>query len=79
MTLLKVLNYKVLPKKKPSDYFGILSKEKGEEMLKYVNESRDEWEERNIKLRVIYKKLKSNLLNKITKQKPEFKTRALKK
>lgn len=50
MKIIKILpnNIEVLPKKKPSDYFGMLSKEKGAEMLKYVNESRDEWEERNI-------------------------------
>lgn len=34
-------------KKKPSDYFGTLSKENGEKMLHYVNESRNEWN-RNI-------------------------------
>lgn len=30
-------------KKKPSDYFGTLGKEKGEKMLHYVNQSRNEW------------------------------------
>jgi hypothetical protein len=30
-------------KKKPSDYFGTLSKEDGKKMLHYVNESRNEW------------------------------------
>lgn len=34
-------------KKKPSDYFGTLSKEDGARMLHYVNESRNEWN-RNI-------------------------------
>lgn len=29
--------------KKPSDYFGTLSKEDGDRMLHYVNESRNEW------------------------------------
>lgn len=33
--------------KKPSDYFGTLSKEEGEKMHLYVNESRNEWN-RNI-------------------------------
>jgi hypothetical protein len=31
------------PKKKPSDYFGTLSKKDGERMLHYVNEARNEW------------------------------------
>ncbi|MFA9214511.1 MAG: hypothetical protein ACEQSR_11800 [Candidatus Methylacidiphilales bacterium] len=50
LKIIKILpnNIEVLPKKKPSDYFGMLSKEKGEELLKYVYESRDEWDERNI-------------------------------
>lgn len=30
-------------KKKPSDYFGTLSKKDGERMLHFVNESRNEW------------------------------------
>lgn len=30
-------------RKKPSDYFGTLSKKDGERMLRYVSESRDEW------------------------------------
>lgn len=30
-------------KKKPSDYFGTLSRKDGEKMLHYVNESRNEW------------------------------------
>ncbi len=33
--------------KKPSDFFGTLSKENGEKMQAYVTESRNEWE-RNI-------------------------------
>jgi hypothetical protein len=38
----------VLPsKKKPSDFFGTLSKEEGEKMQDYVTQSRNEWE-RNI-------------------------------
>ena len=34
----------VLPKRKPSDFFGTLSHEDGEKMKAYVNQSRDEWE-----------------------------------
>lgn len=34
----------VLPKKKPSDFFGTLSKEDGEKMQAYVTQSRHEWE-----------------------------------
>lgn len=30
-------------KKKPSDYFGTLSKEDGQKMQQYVNESRNDW------------------------------------
>jgi len=37
----------ILPKKKPSDFFGTLSIEEGEKMQAYVTQSRDEWE-RNI-------------------------------
>jgi len=37
----------LLPKKKPSDFFGTLSIEDGEKMQAYVTQSRDEWE-RNI-------------------------------
>lgn len=32
-----------LPKKKPSDFFGTLSKEDGEKMQAYVTECRNEW------------------------------------
>ena len=31
-------------KKKPSDFFGTLSKEEGEKMQEYVIKSRNEWE-----------------------------------
>ncbi len=31
------------PKKKPSDFFGTLSKEEGEKMQAYVTECRNEW------------------------------------
>ena len=31
------------PKKKPSDFFGTLSKEEGEKMQVYVTECRNEW------------------------------------
>jgi hypothetical protein len=34
----------VLPKKKPSDFFGSLSKEEGEKMQAHVIQSRSEWE-----------------------------------
>ena len=34
----------VLPQKKPSDFFGTLSKEDGEKMQAYVVQSRNEWE-----------------------------------
>ncbi|GLU57029.1 hypothetical protein [Dyadobacter frigoris] len=34
----------VLPKKKPSDFFGTLSIEDGEKMQDYVTQSRNEWE-----------------------------------
>lgn len=37
----------VLPRKKPSDFFGTLSEEDGEKMQKYVAQSRNQWE-RNI-------------------------------
>ena len=37
----------VLPKGKPSDFFGTLSKEDGKKMQAYVTQSRNEWE-RNI-------------------------------
>lgn len=37
----------VLPKKKPSDFFGTLSKEEGEKMQAYITKSRNEWD-RNI-------------------------------
>ncbi len=37
----------VLPKKKPSDFFGTLSREEGKKMQAYINKSRNEWE-RNI-------------------------------
>jgi hypothetical protein len=30
-------------RKRPSDYFGTLSKEEGEKMHLYVNQSRSEW------------------------------------
>jgi hypothetical protein len=34
----------ILPKKKPSEYFGTLSKEDGEKMHEYVTQSRNEWD-----------------------------------
>ena len=34
----------VLPKKKPSDYFGTLSLEEGEKLQEYIIQSRKEWE-----------------------------------
>ena len=34
----------VLPKKKPSDFFGTLSQEEGEKMQAYITKSRNEWE-----------------------------------
>lgn len=37
----------LLPKKKPSEFFGTLSLEDGEKMQAYLSKSRDEWE-RNI-------------------------------
>jgi hypothetical protein len=40
-------NTPLLPKKKPSDFFGTLSIEDGEKMQAYVTQSRNEWE-RNI-------------------------------
>jgi hypothetical protein len=36
-----------LPKKKPSDYKGTLSKEEGEKFHKYLKQARNEWD-RNI-------------------------------
>ncbi len=33
-----------LPKKKPSDFAGTLSKEEGEKFHEYLKESRNEWE-----------------------------------
>lgn len=37
----------ILPKKKPSDFFGILTKEEGDEFDKHIQQMRGEWE-RNI-------------------------------
>jgi hypothetical protein len=34
----------IAQRKKPSDFFGTLSKEEGEKMQAYVIESRNEWE-----------------------------------
>ncbi len=34
----------VLPKRKPSDFFGTLSTEEGEKLHKYIIQSRNEWE-----------------------------------
>lgn len=34
----------VLPKKKPSDFFGILTKEEGEKFEKHIQQMRGEWE-----------------------------------
>jgi hypothetical protein len=36
-----------LPKKKPSDFFGILNKEEGEKFENHINKIRTEWD-RNI-------------------------------
>ena len=41
-----ILN-KDLPKRKPSEFAGIISKEKAQELLKDIKEDRKEWE-RNI-------------------------------
>jgi hypothetical protein len=37
----------VLPKKKPSDFFGILNKEEGDKFDNHINKIRTEWD-RNI-------------------------------
>lgn len=37
----------LLPKKKPSDFFGILTKKEGEKFDKHIRQMRGEWE-RNI-------------------------------
>lgn len=34
----------IAPKKKPSDFFGTLSREVGEKMHEYATKSRNEWE-----------------------------------
>ncbi len=34
----------ILPKKKPSDFFGILTKEEGENFDKHIQQIRDEWD-----------------------------------
>jgi len=34
----------VSPKKKPSEFFGTLTKEEGEKMQAYIAQSRNEWE-----------------------------------
>jgi hypothetical protein len=34
----------IVPKKKPSDFFGTLSPEEGEKMQAYVTQSRNEWD-----------------------------------
>ena len=34
----------ILQKKKPSDFFGTMSKEEGEKMQAYVTQSRNEWD-----------------------------------
>jgi hypothetical protein len=41
---IKTTNASVLPKKKPSDFFGMLGLEEGEKMQKYITKSRKEWE-----------------------------------
>lgn len=33
-----------IQKKKPSDFFGTMSKEEGEKMQAYLNQSRNEWD-----------------------------------
>lgn len=40
----KTKNVSVLPKKKPSDFFGTLSNEDGKKMHEYITQSRNEWE-----------------------------------
>ena len=40
----KTTKASVLPTKKPSDFFGTLSKEEGEKMQAYVIKTRDEWD-----------------------------------
>jgi len=40
----KTTKSSVLPTKKPSDFFGTLSKEEGEKMQAYVIKTRDEWD-----------------------------------
>jgi hypothetical protein len=37
----------MLPKKKPSDFFGTMSREEGEKMQAYMTQNRNEWD-RNI-------------------------------
>ena len=41
---MKTTNASVLPKKRPSDFFGTLSVEEGDKMLEYITKSRKEWE-----------------------------------
>ncbi|MFI5137737.1 MAG: hypothetical protein ACHQIM_07905 [Sphingobacteriales bacterium] len=38
----------LLPKKKPSDFFGTLSREEGEKMQAYITQGRNEWNNRSI-------------------------------
>ena len=40
----KTTTASLLPTKKPSDFFGTLSKEEGEKMQAYITQSRSEWE-----------------------------------
>jgi len=34
----------ILPKKKPSDFIGLLTKEEGEKFDKHINQVRNEWD-----------------------------------
>ena len=39
----KAQNFKAIEKKKPSDFFGTLSKEEGEKFHTYITKAREEW------------------------------------
>jgi hypothetical protein len=40
----KQTSVSIMSKKKPSDFFGTLTKEEGEKMYDYLTKSRNEWE-----------------------------------
>jgi hypothetical protein len=46
LNLIKIVENSIPKKlqKKPSDYFGIITEEEGNQILNYVNESRAEWD-----------------------------------